>query len=74
VEDGVAAVDGAAQAIGVEQVDPAVADVGALLAQLANDVPADEPACSGDVDLQRAPSLVSATGSSTSSCVRRVWP
>ncbi len=40
MEDGVAAIDGAAQAIGIQQVDPVVADVGALLAQLAGDVPA----------------------------------
>ena len=43
MDDGVAAGDRAPQPIGVEQVDPVVADVGALLAQLAGDVPPTNP-------------------------------
>ncbi len=53
MEDGVAPRDGASQPVGIEEVDPLVADLGALLAQLPGDVPADEPARTRDIDAHR---------------------
>ena len=54
VEDGVAAADHGPQPLAVEEVDPVVPDADSSGAQLADDVPADEPACAGHVDVQRA--------------------
>ena len=54
VEDRVAALDDPAQTHGVEQVDALGPHVGALLGELARDVPADEPARTRDVGLHVA--------------------
>ncbi len=61
--DGLAPGDCAAQTLGIEDVDPAVADVVAALAELAGDVPADEPARPRDIDAHR-----------THDCAMRVLP
>ena len=54
VAGGIAAGDRAAEPIGVEQVDPLVADLGTPLPQLARDVPAHEPVRSRDIDTHPA--------------------
>jgi hypothetical protein len=59
VDDRVAAADRATEPGGVEQVDPAVANVVPAFAKLARDVTADEAARTGDVDPHRGATLLS---------------